>query len=152
MAVASSIPPENTRKSKIKCFKSILKILHSNYLQFCSNLPVKFAIFLKSNLLFKFLLSFPFINKTLGINILKTGRVMNAKISVFVICVKAMIFLLYNSRHCTSNRLNNITAAVLVFKGRFKHVPSKWLAVKKIILSFQFWVCNILLCLHNSIS
>ena len=30
------------------CFKSNLKILHPNYLQFCNNLPVKFAIFLKS--------------------------------------------------------------------------------------------------------
>ena len=34
------------------CFKSILKILHSNYLQFCSNLPAKFATSLKSSLLF----------------------------------------------------------------------------------------------------
>ena len=67
-----------------------------------------------SNLLFKFLLSFLFINKTLGINISKTGTVMNAKISVFVICVKAIIFLLYNSHDCTFNRLHNITAAVLV--------------------------------------
>ena len=34
------------------CFKSILKISDSNYLQFCSNLPVKIGIFLKSSLLF----------------------------------------------------------------------------------------------------
>ena len=30
-----------------KCFKSILKISYSNYLEFCSNLSVKIAIFLK---------------------------------------------------------------------------------------------------------
>ena len=34
------------------CFKSILKTSHSNYLLFYSSLPVKFAIFLKSSLLF----------------------------------------------------------------------------------------------------
>ena len=32
--------------------KSILKITQSNYLQFCSNLPVTFAIFLESSVLF----------------------------------------------------------------------------------------------------
>ena len=30
----------------------VLKVLHSSYLKFCSNLPVKFAIFVKSSLLF----------------------------------------------------------------------------------------------------
>ena len=29
------------------CFQSILKILHSNFLPFCSNLPMKFTIFFK---------------------------------------------------------------------------------------------------------
>ena len=33
-------------------FKSILKILHFNYLSFWNNLTVKFAIFLKSSLIF----------------------------------------------------------------------------------------------------
>ena len=37
---------------RLTCFKSILKIYHSNYLEFGSNLRVKFAILLKSSLLF----------------------------------------------------------------------------------------------------
>ena len=36
----------------LTCSKIILKISYSNYLWFCSNLFVKFAIFLKSSLLF----------------------------------------------------------------------------------------------------
>ena len=36
----------------LTCFKSILKISHFNYLYFCSNLSMKFAIFLKSNVTF----------------------------------------------------------------------------------------------------
>ena len=43
-----------------------------------------------------------FINKTLRPDNLKTGTVMNAKISVFVICVEAIIhLLLYNLHDCT---------------------------------------------------
>ena len=77
-------------------FQSIPEILHSNYLLLCSNLPVKFAIFLKSGLPFNsFLLSFLFINKNLRLNNLKTRTDMNVKISVFVVCVKAMIFFFY---------------------------------------------------------
>ena len=51
---------------KICMFKSILKISHSNYLQFCSKLPVKFAIFSISSLLLTsfFFLAFLFISKT----------------------------------------------------------------------------------------
>ena len=36
-----------TDKWWLTCFKSILKISHSKYLQLCSNLPVEFTIFLK---------------------------------------------------------------------------------------------------------
>ena len=47
-------------------------------------------------------LSFLFINKTLGLTILKTRTAMNAKISVFVICVGVIInLILYNLRVCT---------------------------------------------------
>ena len=42
---------KSTNKWSHMCFKNIVKISHSKYLQFCSNLPVKFAIFLKSSLL-----------------------------------------------------------------------------------------------------
>ena len=48
------------------------------------------------------MLLFLFSNKTLLLNILKTRTVMNAKVSVFVICVKAIIYLLmYNSYGCS---------------------------------------------------
>ena len=43
---------KSTDKWSLICFKTILKILHFNYLQYCNNLPVKFVIFLKSSLLF----------------------------------------------------------------------------------------------------
>ena len=61
----------------------------------CSNLPVKFAIFLKSGSLFNsfYCLSL-FVNQTLRLNNFKTRTDMNAKISVFVICVEAIIYLL----------------------------------------------------------
>ena len=71
-------------------------------MQLCiSNLPVKFAIFLKSSLLFNsFYCLFLFINKT-WLNNLKTRIAVNAKISVFVICVEVIIYLLYNLHDCT---------------------------------------------------
>ena len=47
---------------------------------------------------------FSFINKTLRLNNLKTGRAMNVTISVFVICIEAIIcWLLYNLHDCTFN-------------------------------------------------
>ena len=43
-----------------------------------------------------------FINKTLRLNNLKTRKDTNAKVSVFVICVKAIMYLLLNNFHgCT---------------------------------------------------
>ena len=45
---------------------------------------------------------FLFINKALRLNNIKTRTAMDAKISVFVICVKAIIYLLlYNLHDCT---------------------------------------------------
>ena len=62
---------KNTDKWSLTRFKRILKISHSNYLQFCSNSPEVFAIFSKN---------------------------------VFVICVEAIIYLLfYNLHDCTFN-------------------------------------------------
>ena len=47
---------------------------------------------------------FLFVNKTLRLNNLKTKTDVNAKISVFVICVAAIIYLLlYNLHDCTFN-------------------------------------------------
>ena len=52
LKVQSSKLKKSTNKWSLTCFESILKILHSNYFQFFSDLPVKFAIFLKCRLLF----------------------------------------------------------------------------------------------------
>ena len=43
---------EKTLINNRLCFKKILYIFHSNYLQFCSNLAVKFDFFLNSSPLF----------------------------------------------------------------------------------------------------
>ena len=61
---------------------------------------MKFAIFLESSLLFKqFLLSLLFINKTLWLHNLKTRTAINAKISVLVTCVEAIMHLLLHNLH-----------------------------------------------------
>ena len=45
-----------------------------------------------------------FVNKTLWLNNIKTGTVMNMKIAMLVICVEAIIYLLsYNLHDCTFN-------------------------------------------------
>ena len=60
---------------------------------------MKFAIFLKSSLLFNSFYRILFINKTLWLNNLKTRTTVNTKISVFVICVEAIIYLLLRNLH-----------------------------------------------------
>ena len=89
----------------IPCLKRTLKISHCNYLVFSGNLTVKFAIFSRSALLFNsFYCFFPFINKILRPNNLKTRTAMNVKISVFVTCAEGIIYLLLNNLHdCTFN-------------------------------------------------
>ena len=90
----------------IPCFKRILKISHCNYLVFCGNLAMNFAIFSRSALLFNsFYCFFPSINKILRPNNLKIRTAMNVKISVFVICVEGIIYLLlYNLHERSINR------------------------------------------------
>ena len=68
---------------------------------------MKFAIFLKSSLLFNsFYCLFLFINKTVWLNNLKTRIAMQAKISVFVICVEVIKYLLLNNLHdCTFKKV-----------------------------------------------
>ena len=63
----------------------------------------KICNFLKKQPTFKqLILSFLFLNKTLRLNNLKTRTAMNAEISVFDICVEAIIYLLlYNLHDCT---------------------------------------------------
>ena len=52
-------------KCSLTCIKCILKISHSNCLQFWSYSTVKFVIFLKSSLFFwRFLMHFLLVNKT----------------------------------------------------------------------------------------
>ena len=51
-----------------------------------------------------------FINKTLWLNNSKTKRAMNAKISILVICVEAIIYvLLHNLHDSTLNSMHNIS-------------------------------------------
>ena len=80
---------------------------------------MKFAIFLKSILLFNSFCCL--LNKTLRLNNLKTRPAMNEKISVFVFCVEAIIYLLlYNLHDCTFKvkKFNMVSAVYLVI-----HVP-----------------------------
>ena len=72
----------------VTCFKSTLKILYSNYLQFCSNLGVKVSIV------------FPVYKILFFLNNLKIRTAINVKISVFVICIKAIIYLLLYNKSC----------------------------------------------------
>ena len=51
-----------------------------------------------------------FISKTLWLNNSKTKRAMNAKISILVICVEAIIYvLLHNLHDSTLNSMHNIS-------------------------------------------
>ena len=59
---------------------------------------MKFALFLKSNILFNNFYSL-FIKKNLRLSNLKTRRAMNAKTSVFVTFVEAIICLLLLNLH-----------------------------------------------------
>ena len=86
---------KSTEKWSLTCFKSTLKILHSNYLSFCSNLLRKFAVFLKISLLLNSFYCLFFLSTELYCSIaLKTRTAMNMKMSVFVIGVKEIIYLL----------------------------------------------------------
>ena len=73
--------------------------------EFCSNLPVKIAIFLKIAYFLTVSIVFSVYKQTFTVlNNLKTRAAMNAKISVFVICVEAITYLLlYNLHDCTFN-------------------------------------------------
>ena len=60
---------------------------------------MKFAIFLKSSLLFQFLLSFLIGDRSLRLGGFGAGVAMGAEISVFDICVEAIIYLLLHNMH-----------------------------------------------------
>ena len=75
---------------------------------------MKFAIFVKRSLPFNSFYCLLFINKTLQLIRLKTRIAMNAKNSVFVICVETIIYLLLHNLHdCTFNG----TRSCAKFKG-----------------------------------
>ena len=80
---------------------------------------MEFNIFLKSSLfLTSFLLSLLFLNKTLGLNNLKSKTAKNAKISVFFICVETIIYLLlYNLHDCNFKSKTNPSFAVKLAEG-----------------------------------
>ena len=84
---------KSTDKWSLTYFKSILKISHSNYLTFCSNLPVKLPIFLKSGLLLTVsIVIFLLINKTLRFNNLNTRTAIQKR--------KCFLFVLKRSYIC----------------------------------------------------
>ena len=81
---------------------------------------MKFAIFLKSSLLFNsFYCLFLFVNKTLRLNNFKTRTDMNAKISVLIIFVEAIIYLLlYNLHDCTFKSFEIVRVASVCTRKR----------------------------------
>ena len=95
------------------CFKSILKISHSNYK---SNFTVIFTREIR-HLLERLQKIFSY--KSLRLRNLKTRTAMNANILVFVICVEGIMYLLlYNLDGCTlSFNLKSIIHLTRVFKS-----------------------------------
>ena len=90
-------------------------------------------------------MSFLFINKTVQLHNLKTRIVMNAKVSVFVICIEEIIFLsLYNLHGCTFN-------GFMICLKRFNLIANGW----QNGWQFLSYYLNLLLlyrkrCLHES--
>ena len=70
----------------------MIAYVFQKYPKYFCNLPVKFVIFLKSNFL---TVSVVFSVYKQRLDKLKTRTATNSKISVFVICVKAIIYLLF---------------------------------------------------------
>ena len=70
-------------------------------------------------------MSFLCINKTLRLNnFRKTRTAMNPKISVFVICVEAIIYLLYNFHDCTFNVFIDVTW--IIYYGMIRMFTCGW--------------------------
>ena len=93
-------------------------------------------------------MSFPFINKTFQLNNLKTRTVMNAKISVFVICVEAIVYLLlYNFHDCTFDEIHTFAKWLFTFKKFVHETEKNWTnkcpnlkATCYIKLKFFLWI------------
>ena len=90
--------------------------------QLCSNLPVKFTIFLKISLPFNSFYCLLFIRKTLWLNNLKARTVMDA------IFAEAIIYLvLYDLHDCTYKNtyfIEHLRTAVFVFLEKFLHASN----------------------------
>ena len=78
-------------------------------------------------------MSFLFINKTLRFNNLKTRTAINAKIAVFFICVKAIIYLLLYNLH---DGIDDFLRSCFTFK-HYEHWLHFWISngMKRIIKS-----------------
>ena len=71
-------------------------------------------------------MSFLFVNKTSRLNNPKTRPAMNVKISVFVICVEAIIYLLlYNLHECTFNSWHHNYETSMKMCWETVNVPTK---------------------------
>ena len=82
------------------CSKSILQISGSSYLQFC-NLPEKFDIFLKVTYFLTVSIACFVYKQNFMAQYLKSRTAM--EMSLFVICVEAIVYLLlYNLHDCTT--------------------------------------------------
>ena len=57
---------------------------------------------------------------------------MNAKVSVFVICVKAIIYLLlYNLHDCT------FKASVIRYNGNYQHKVNQYMSITKVSMTIS---------------
>ena len=83
---------------------------------------------------------FLFINKTLRLNPLKTRTAMNARISVFVICVEVIIYLLLHNFHdCTLLSLVSVRIFTEFYRterlgfNRLNHIQHLHVSISKMI-------------------
>ena len=87
---------------------------------------------------------FLFINKILRLNNLKSRTAMNAKISVFVICVEVIIYLLQDLHYCTINvwqrRVGSRKDVYLFFRNRHTF----FIRVRTLVLWYM-------LCMHSNV-
>ena len=127
MQIEKALINDHLRVSKVSLKSHILAIYN------CAVIYQWSLLFsLKSSLLFNnFYFLFLVISKTLWLNKLKNGTAMNAKLSVFVICIEAIIYmLLYNFHDCTfkisipHQKLNHVLLSVCYVTGlMWKAVP-----------------------------
>ena len=105
-------------------FQKYPEISHSNYPWFCSYLPVKIAGFLNISLLFHSFCCLFYLQTKLYRSITRTA--MNAKNSVFVIFIEAIIYLsLYNFHDCTFNGKLHFLSSVWIMHSELNFQAEK---------------------------